>query len=749
MPCPAGAGACGTVDAAPTQGLGGGQFVRLSFSGFPAADSGVSVYYCADINGSNQLNAPGAKPPVCGNTDGLYDEAPLPVQMYPQTSDAQLTPGTGEASMQAAEVGSGGQTIPGSQFVFGGAISTPGFYCDGTSAYPCEIVVTDITITGGSGDFTTDSSNSVAIPIGFASAVACPNAPLVQADSEFGIELILPIVAHLGCSQNASTAVNPLDSAVGGQKAMSNLAAGDVNISFTDDPEAKDEQTSLKSGPFKLIPIALSANTVAFDSQIFGGSTKYGVGQVSLTPTMVAGLMGVDGNWPEAFFADDVVSCSGPSEKGTKGACLGLPCLLTNQCSLFNQLNYVAGFQNFANSAAFWRADGSGANDGLLSWLCAAPKVPISWGSSYPPSSYPTESASAATELETVLGSHLTPGGPPLTSCPAGDQLPNMQAAPVNLLTESDPSQQALKSLSFVQNGLGGGGSPFGASDAWANMNWAEALYYGMSTASLQNAAGQFVQPNAASLDAAVSDAATNPDGSLTPSYTNTSDQTAYPLPDVIYAAVSTTPTDPATATAETDLLNQILALTGTGGTNVGQLPQGFVPLPANLVSTAQADIKTDIVAAPPKPAASTPPTGGSGTTPTASTPAGTNQLGPSGLLGGTPFNLEPTFAGVSPLGSLLANSLAKAGKGTPSGPTGPLLGPALPGYALTANSGNTVMVIVLVLGLIGLLAGLLLLGSGTLTALRGAAKAASAAEAATEDGAGDAGDIASGAAPA
>jgi hypothetical protein len=43
-----------------------------------------------------------------------------------------------------------------------------------------------------------------------------------------------------------------------------------------------------------------------------------------------------------------------------------------------------------------------------------------------------------------------------------------------------------------------------------------------------------------------------------------------------------------------------MLALTGTGGSNVGQLPAGFVPLPANLVTQAQADISKDIVASPP-----------------------------------------------------------------------------------------------------------------------------------------------------
>jgi hypothetical protein len=62
--------------------------------------------------------------------------------------------------------------------------------------------------------------------------------------------------------------------------------------------------------------------------------------------------------------------------------------------------------------------------------------------------------------------------------------------------------------------------------------------------AALQNAAGNFVTPTAISLDAALSVATTNPDGSLTPDYSSTNPD-AYPMPDVIYAAVST---DPASA---------------------------------------------------------------------------------------------------------------------------------------------------------------------------------------------------------
>ena len=75
----------------------------------------------------------------------------------------------------------------------------------------------------------------------------------------------------------------------------------------------------------------------------------------------------------------------------------------------------------------------------------------------------------------------------------------------------------------------------------FAPMNWAESLYYGLNAAQLENAAGDFVAPTAASIDAAVSDATANPDGSLAFSYTK-ADAAAYPMPSVVYAAVPTTP---------------------------------------------------------------------------------------------------------------------------------------------------------------------------------------------------------------
>jgi hypothetical protein len=361
----------------------------------------------------------------------------------------------------------------------------------------------------------------------------------------------------------------------------------------------------------------------------------------------------------------------------------------------------------------------SGSTDQLFTWLCNAPTPPvaINWGASYTPTSAPPESQSGPQELET--GFFGTSG--PTVKCPAGQDTVPAFTAPPNFFTYNNPATQNIKAPLWIVNNSGSAPAA-----AFINQNWAEGEYYGVgAVAALQNAAGNFVQPTTASLAAAVSVAKANADGTLTPDYTS-ANADAYPMPDVIYAAVSANPVPAGQAAAETAELTQMLALTGTGGSNVGQLPAGFVPLPASLVTQAQADIAKDIVAAPTPP---TNPGGGggggnggttsnNGTTSTSS-PNSSYTLGSSGLFGGA-FNTFPGIAGISPLAGLLANSLAKAAS-SHHGPTGPLLGPALPAYALASNQGSTVLSIAAILGLIALLAGLLLMSSGVIGRIRSA----------------------------
>jgi hypothetical protein len=360
----------------------------------------------------------------------------------------------------------------------------------------------------------------------------------------------------------------------------------------------------------------------------------------------------------------------------------------------------------------------SGSNDQLFTWLCNAPLVPLNFGTA------PEESQSGAQTLETGFGK---------TTCPAGQDTPPQFPLPSAYFPELNPQTLNLKAPPWLEN------EGQQATAAFINENWAEGEYYGVGgVAALQNAAGNFVTPTTTSLDAAVQVAKKNADGTLTPNYSSTNPD-AYPMPDVIYAAVSTNPASASQGTAEANMLTQLLALTGTGGSNVSHLPAGFVPMPASLVTQAQADIKQVFETAAPAPGhkgggsgsgggGGTSGSGGFGST--GSSDSGLFGSGGllGGLLGGVGANTEPAFDATSPLARALLNSLPKGyGVGGPHMPSGSLLGPALPAYALAANQGNTILTLASILGLIALLSGLVMMSSAVLARIRAARAAASA----------------------
>jgi hypothetical protein len=707
MPCPTGI-YCGTVVAGPTSDLGAGQFVYLNFSGFDPGDGGITIYYCSDPGGGVTLSGP----PTCGDQNlSSSAENDQQVQIYPASSSSVLVPGTSEASMQAAEVAAPSAPLAGEEYNVAGD-PAQGFYCDGTAANPCAIVITDATINHSPASTT---ANSLVLPISFApSTSGCPNAAVVSTESEFGIDVLMPELAQLSCAGDPSTAIIPFETATDGLQAVTDLASGAQQIAFTDDPEAADQQQVLKSGHFALIPVALTANVVSFFAQLYSGTTFYNQDQMDLSPTMAAGLLTNELNYSDAGSTDDLDPCSGPSE-ATGGGCLfgPAPCYGDPTCSLYLQLNYLNEYEQFHAYSAFQRSDNAGVTDDLFTWLCNAPRVPLDFGDK------PLEMQSGAQVLE--LG--LTPAsGPPVTTCPTNtDQVPSIAGIP-RFTTVNDPNQQALKAyLAVAQSGAA---YPVAA---FADMNWAESRYYGMNVAALQNAAGAFVLPTAASLDAAVKDATTNPDGSLT-FVNSTTDTAAYPLASVIYAAVDTDPVPQATATAESTLLTQLLNL--TSGDEALNLPAGFVPLPNNLAQQAAVDITADINAVP-APVSTTPTTVATktGTTPTLT---GT---GPGPGAGAT---ITPLASGVyfGPQGTAFFSPLAATAVSSALGAPTPaavalhhvfarLLGPALPAYDLAKSQGRMLIPWALVLGIVSVVIGMFLMSTGLLKRRKGRRAAA------------------------
>ncbi|MGO9341981.1 MAG: hypothetical protein ACLP6E_05615 [Acidimicrobiales bacterium] len=565
-PCPTGyscvtipcsTGTCPTVEAGPTSDLGTNpaQYAFIDLYDFPAGDS-PEIALCADTAPLSQ------SAPLCS-------EGPAPVYA-PIFSD-----GTGFISYQVIEDESGPGQTPISGEILGDDAQKGTFYCDNGPDL-CSLVVFDANLDDSS---TPDTSNTALMPVTYAASTGgCPGAALVNTESDFGIEGLIGAANQSGCT--GSKKAIAFNAALDSESAVSALGAGQVQIAFTDDPEALDEQQILggSKSPYALIPVAASADVLGFAANIQGfppdNHTLYPQVNFELTPNMVAGMIADPLVYDGVGNADLLAGfkCANPGIPPPKKI---------DPCPGEEALNSLPSFQPQLEYTGYVRSDTAGVTDELLHWLCAAPDhtVPIN-------GKIATETDTAAQILESTQWSDTSLDG----TCPQTDQFPGL-ASPAILNADLDPENQ----IKALYSQVGSGDPPRQA--GFAVMNWYEALYYGLNSAALQNAAGQFVIPSEASIEKALGDATTNPDGTLAFNYTDTADTAAYPEPVVFYAAVSTTPEAAAQADATKKVLDNILALTASPGSSA--LPAGIVPLPASLTTQAEADIAKDIVAKP------------------------------------------------------------------------------------------------------------------------------------------------------
>jgi len=624
------------VVAGPVAGLGLGQFVFVKLFHFPAGDD-VDVNYCANT-------APLARrAPLCdaeGTATLSYPEYVLPI----------FANGTSAVSYGVVENTDTGNppfvgTVPGTS-------ERGSFFCD-NGPHDCSIDVTDPLLGSSLYNATPVPGNTAVLPVSFAATGdGCPSARFVNTESDFGIENLLPIAAELNCTgAHPGVAINTaLDSVA----SIASLVQGNVQVAFTDDPEARDEQKLLRSPGVHvaLIPVAVSANVIGFRATMSQNNHGYPLNLFELTPNMVAGLVTNYYQYPSNA---DLTRCVPPA---------------TGSCSLLSEINSVNGYLPPQSYGGFVRSDATGSTDELFHWICSAPNVPVAVGT------YVVHDSNRAPK---TLEAGLEPGGKPLASCPNTDQFPALSISGQYWAAANVPSQQAIKLGSLVpppnlaQFPVAG----------FAPMSWSEALFYGLNSALLQNAAGEFVAPSEKSIYAALSIATRNPDGSLTPVYTNKLARDAYPMPTVIYAAVETTPMPASVAEAVSSSLRGLLAL--TGGSEVSHLPQGFVPLPAGMYKQAQADLAADVVVAKP------PSKGGTGTTTTTS---------PSG---GTTTSVTTTTQPVKSSGSKKPTHPRPGRKPAASGTS-------LLAFFIPPISNGWVVSLLVVLGVLGIIAGPLLL---------------------------------------
>lgn len=554
MPCPT-PGQCGTVQVGPTSNLGVDQWIFIRLYGFNPADT-VGTYYCQDTGTLNPS-------PSCA-LDGTA------LLSYPSTVVKPFADGSSAFSFNVPQVDEASGT-PLSGGIPPSPPKTETFYC--TQTERCAVEVASKYLSPGHGSMVPGPTNAVRIPLSFApSNTGCPSGRIISTESEFGIERLFPRISSYLCS-GKDPAV-PFNTAINGKEAVSALTSGSVPVAFTDDPNSASQQAMLKKGNYILIPIAVSANVLAFRSQISDGFTVYPKGELSVSANMAAGV--ITGAY-QAPTSADIVSCVGACPTPPKG-----PCFSTSSCSFFTLMNSSPGFFVTKAYGSYPRSDAAGATSQLFSWICGMPKATAELGGST------TEAKSGA---EVLMQGLATGTGTSVTSCPSTDQFPPLQISGDMFSAVNSPSQQVIKMTKFVP--------PFQISTAdttamgFAPMNWVEARYYGMSTASLQNAAGSFVAPSAQSINAALADATWNPNGTLTPSTANSSNGAAYAMPTVIYAAVNQSPKVPkADQAAIRTMLTRVLDV--TTGTK-GEMPEGFVPMNADLTTLARDEVANAI----------------------------------------------------------------------------------------------------------------------------------------------------------
>jgi len=117
----------------------------------------------------------------------------------------------------------------------------------------------------------------------------------------------------------------------------------------------------------------------------------------------------------------------------------------------------------------------------------------------------------------------------------------------------------------------------------FAIVDQADAAAFNFPVAKILNHAGAYVAPTAASMTAAIRDMTTNPDGITRATNETSTDKSAYPLTMVQYAMVPTGGIAKAKAAKIAQFLDFAAGGGQVNGTSPGQLPDGYLPLPASL----------------------------------------------------------------------------------------------------------------------------------------------------------------------
>jgi hypothetical protein len=174
---------------------------------------------------------------------------------------------------------------------------------------------------------------------------------------------------------------------------------------------------------------------------------------------------------------------------------------------------------------------------------------------------------------------------------------PSAPRGPIESMALADPPfssayfnlYSSRSSLQKIQVGLQPNTSQFGPQ--WVLTDLATATFLGIPTVAVQNSRGEFVQPTAASLQAATATMTEQPDGTELPSIGNDAPG-AYPLTFVEHAVAPHEPLLDDNCAPRSDsqqLLTSWLHFLTTNGQ--AQLSNGLAPLPAAMLAKAQGQV--------------------------------------------------------------------------------------------------------------------------------------------------------------
>jgi len=625
LPCPTGQTVCPTVDVTPTTNLFDGQFVYVTAKGLPAGDW-MRVALCTAATTSVD--------PQC--LSGTWETQNYTPEGVPVTPDAS---GTTQATMSYPvfldPAGQGNTAIPSADITNqqgpGG-----GFYCDDT-ADPCELVVTDETSAESHvGGPTISAANSAVVPLDFAAQVTgCPASDAqVNVANSYSITNFLPDAVDATCA--AAGGVVAVNTSTDNTQAVGDYVAGSADVAFIDNPSDPAQVASLLGQGYSLIPVTLSGTSESFLGGAVESGNEYPIDSYNLTPNMAAGLLTsayqqpsgslTSGSKPTFRLADNLTAAlAAATPPVTCTALYGCPKAKAKQVPFeqafdtFDLLNPVPTGNYIGPKilGSFNANVASGSSYQATSWFCDAPNTPfdvtvaenptVPGGQPVPTTVKVTDTNVASTTLVTPpLGSSIWPpyqGAKWIyPSCSGYSNLPALSATASDFSADETPALQAkaMRSWCYAGGVLPSPANPGLPCIAFGLMDSSQAQFYGLSTASLLNAAGRFVAPSTASLEAAANAMTPCPSGLLTcPAGTYTvnpanPDPAAYPLPDITYAVVPNTTLPYAKATAIKQLLTNLVDYSHSGA-----VPSGYAPLPDAMYQAAVADIANTVKSEP------------------------------------------------------------------------------------------------------------------------------------------------------